>query len=364
MSTCNDYCIILAGGVGRRLWPCSRRNKPKQFIDFFGSGRTLLQQTFDRFSRIIPADHIVISTFKDYLPLVEEQLPEIPIANILAEPVQHSTAPAVAWASCHISMLDPEANIVVSPSDQYIIGEEHFAEQIRKGLSFVRTHEDFLAIGVKPSVPNTAYGYIQMGANGVAEHMYRVKSFSEKPAQEYARLFVESGEFLWNTGLFLWHAPTMLKMIKTHTVGLVESFSRSDRNISTSDEVEAIKKYYPASLHRSLDLVILEKCQNVYVQQADFGWADVGCWPEIYEVSEKDADGNVVLSSPNTKVMLSACRNNLVRLPDGMGAVIKGLDGYLVAQKNNMLVICPNNDPALARRLVNEVQVQLGEEFV
>lgn len=362
MDTRHDYCIILAGGVGRRLWPCSRRSKPKQFIDFFGSGRTLLQQTYDRFARFIEKDHIYISTFKDYLPMVYEQLPEVKPGNVLAEPVQLSTAPAAVWASCRIGKMDANANLVVSPSDQYIVNEARFEEQICSGLDFVNQHDEFLAIGVKPNVPNTAYGYIQMGDTGNEPNMYRVKSFSEKPAPEYARMFVESGEFLWNTGIFLWHASTMLRHVDDKARGFSEKTGVFPPVLSVTEELEVIKKRYPTSLHRTLDLVILEKCENVYVQQSDFGWADVGSWPEMFEVAEKDADGNARLG--NGKVMLSGCQNNLVCLPDGMGAIIRGLDGYLVAQSGNQLVICPNNDPALVRKLANEAQIQFGDDFV
>lgn len=357
----HNYCVILAGGIGRRLWPSSRRAKPKQFIDFFGTGRTLLQQTYDRFVRFIPNDHIYISTYKDYVQLVREQLPDVPAEHILAEPVQLSTAPAAAWASCHISLLDPDACIVASPSDHHIIGEARFEADIKVGLDFVRTHREFLAMGVKPSTPNTAYGYIQMGNNGVGPDLYRVKSFSEKPAAEYARLFMESGEFLWNTGLFLWHVNTLIARIQTSNSEL-EATIHGHHPLSKADELELIKRVYPSSLHRTLDLMVLENCDNVYVRVCSFGWADVGCWPELYAVADKDADGNALLT--HSKVMFSGSRDNLIRLPDGMGAVIKGLDGYLVAQSGKLLVICPNEDPALVRRLVNEAQMQLGEEFI
>ncbi len=357
MSAQHDYCIILAGGIGRRLWPNSRRNMPKQFIDFFGCGRTLLQQTYDRFASFIPRDHIFISTYKDYLPIVQEQLPDLPESNILAEPVQLSTAPAAVWASCHIGLIDTEANIVASPADHYIFNQEDFVQQVKSGLEFVSTREDFLAIGVKPTTPNTAYGYIQTGENKEGTNLFSIKSFSEKPALEYAKMFVESGEFLWNTGLFLWKAPTMLKCADATD----EILAKTEQELTPAEELELIKTCYHSSLHRSLDLLILENCDNAYVQQGDFGWADIGSWPELHKVSEKDADGNAVISS--SKVLLSGCQGNTVCLPKDMGAVINGLNGYLVAQEGNLLVICPNNDPSLVRRLVNETQIQLGEDF-
>ena len=358
----NDFCIILAGGVGKRLWPCSRRNVPKQFIDFTGVGRTLLQQTFDRYARFIPRENIYVSTFRDYAGLVAEQLPELPAANVLAEPVQLSTAPAAVWASCHISRLVPEANIVVTPSDQFIADEEKFGQQIRAGLEFVAAHGDFLAVGAKPTVPNTAYGYIQSDGNGVGQRRFGVQSFSEKPAPEYARMFVESGEFLWNTGIFLWNARTMADMIHCLAPMAAEYMTRNADGFTAEEETEFMEKVYPASLRVTIDTVLLERCRNLRVQECDFGWADIGCWPALREVAGKDADGNAVLGGG--RVMFSGCRNNLVRLPEGMGAVVRGLEGYLVAMEGNMLVVCPNDDPALARRLGNEAGVRLGEEFL
>ena len=218
MNKQHNYCIILAGGIGRRLWPVSKQAKPKQFVDIFGVGRTLLQQTFDRFARIMDKNHIIVSTYKEYVPLVKEQLPELPDSCILAEPVQLSTAPAAAWASCHIANIDRDANIVVSPADQFIVNEANFAEQIAGGLDFVSKHDDFLVMGAVPTVPNTAYGYIQQGREHIDDTTSRVKSFSEKPTLEYARMFVESGEFLWNTGLMLWRTSTLLHLLKTNGV--------------------------------------------------------------------------------------------------------------------------------------------------
>lgn len=357
-----DYCIILAGGVGRRLWPCSRKDLPKQFIDFFGVGRTLLQQPYDRIVRLVPCENVLVSTFAGYEELVRRQLPDLPEGNVLSEPVQLSTAPAVAWASRHIALHDPSANIMVTPSDQHIVDENRFVEQLGRGLDFVDGHEDFLAIGVKPTLPNTAYGYIQMGAEREGDCLWSVKSFTEKPAAEYARTFVESGEFLWNTGIFLWNAITMNRLLKTLTPQVTQLMAEFGDSISPADELRIVNEYYPANLHRSIDLIILDTCANVYVQECDFGWADVGSWPEIYKVAEKDADENAILGGG--KVLFSGCRDNLVCLPEGMGAVLKGLEGYLVAQKGNMLVVCPNEDPALVRRLANEAQMELGESYV
>lgn len=362
MRTKNDFCIILAGGVGRRLWPCSRKAKPKQFLDLFGTGRTLLQTTYDRFARFVPKENIYVSTYREYVDLVHEQLPDMQLENILAEPVQLSTAPAVAWATYHVAQRNMEANMIVSPADQYIVNEERFEEQMSQGLDFVSQHDFFLAMGAKAGEPNTSYGYIQKGEETPQENVFTVQSFTEKPDLDFAKIFVESGEFLWNTGLFLWNVRTMLNHLDNLIPVMKQHMRNSEGPLSNEEELAFVERFYPSNLHLSIDLVILERSRNVFVQACDFGWADIGCWPEVHELSKKDVDGNSLATS--SKVMFSASRDNLVSLPKGIAAVIHGLDGYLVAQEGNTLLICPNNDPALVRRLANEAQMQLGEEYM
>lgn len=347
------YCIILAGGIGRRLWPVSQKELPKQFIDFFGSGRTLLQQTFDRFSRFIPINNIFISTFNDYVPLVHEQLPELPENNILSEPVQLNTAPAAIWGTWHAVLADPEACVVVSPADQVIQHDDRFEQQILRGLAYVEQHDDFLAMGVKPTQPNTAYGYIQMGDNAEGDKMYKVQSFSEKPAHSYAQMFMQSGEFLWNTGIFLWRGETMgrhLSKLAQRPDYPVEKVAK--QMVTVAEEMAYVRSCIPEGLPRSIDLLVLEHCDNVTVQECDFGWADVGCWTELRKVLPTDVDGNAVCGG--AKVMLQGTQNCMVALPNNMKAVIAGLDGYVVAEQNGVLMICPNNDSDAIRRLINE----------
>ena len=352
-----NYCIILAGGVGRRLWPASTKELPKQFIDFFGTGRTLLQQTFDRFARFIPRDHIFISTFQDYVPLVREQLPEVNPANILPEPVQLNTAQAAVWGTWHVAVRDAEARVVVSPADQLIQHDDAFEQQLDKGLSFVATHDQFLALGVKPTVPNTAYGYIQMGEE-VNGGLYSVRSFSEKPAADYARLFLESGEFLWNTGIFMWRAQVLADAMAAMAGRQSENVEMLARQMVTiAEEMEYVRASFSSEMPRSIDLFVLERCKNVAVQECTFGWADVGCWSGLRECGRQDADGNMV--SGHSRVMFSGTQRCTVRLPEGKKAVIAGLDNFLVAEQGDVLMICPNDNPDLVRRLINEAQVDL-----
>ncbi len=352
----NDYCIILAGGMGRRLWPVSTESLPKQFIDFFGTGRTLLQQTYDRFAAFIPPSRILVSTYEGYVSLVKEQLPGLPAANILPEPVQLNTAPAAVWCNWHAILADPDANLVVTPADQLVQNAARFEEQVRHALRFVDSHEVFLALGAPPTMANTAYGYIQMGRPlDESAGLYEVKSFSEKPQQGYARAFLESGEFLWNTGIFLWSARTMASML----AGLAgrpyhDAEAVARQMVTIEEEVDYVRSCFPGELPRSIDLLILDRCPNVAVKECDFGWADIGCWTALHESCRHDADGNAV--SGGGRVMFSGTSRSMVSLPEGMDAVICGLDNYLVAEKDGRLLICPNTDPDLIRRLINEAR--------
>ncbi len=354
----SNYCIILAGGTGRRLWPTSTTELPKQFIDFFGTGRTLLQQTFDRFVRFIPRENIFISTFEDYVPTVREQLPEVDDDHILPEPVQLNTAQAAVWGTWHVALQNPNARVVVTPADQLIQREDVFVEQVQKGLDFVGEKQAFLALGVKPTTPNTAYGYIQMGDELNGMGLYKVQSFSEKPAMDYAQMFMESGEFLWNTGIFLWTAQllgdTLAEKNKRESVP-VEALAR--QMVSIAEEMKFVRSVFSNEMPRSVDIFVLETCRNVAVQECNFGWADIGCWSELHEACRKDADGNAV--SGGARVMFAGTQRCMVSLPKGKKAIIAGLDNFVVAENGNVLMICPNDSPDFTRRLINEAQVEL-----
>lgn len=355
----NNYCIILAGGVGRRLWPASSKNMPKQFIDFFGTGSTLLQQTFERFARFISLDHIFVSTYEGYVDLVKQQLPTLPVENILPEPVQLNTAPAAIWGTWHAVLANADANVVVTPADQLILHTDRFEHQVLQGLDYVATHPELLAMGVRPTRPNPAYGYIQMGEPVEGEHLYRVQSFTEKPEYEYAKMFMDSGEFLWNTGIFMWNAQTMGDCLTKRSGRPSQSVEILARQMVTiAEEVEYVRSCFTERMPRQVDLFVLEQCENVVVRECDFGWADIGCWPELREASHKDADGNAV--SGDAKVMFSGTQRTIVRLPEKLKAVIVGLDNYLVTENEGVLMICPNSDPDLVRRIITEAQMNFS----
>lgn len=358
----DNYCVILAGGLGRRLWPSSRKSKPKQFIDFFGTGRTALQQTYDRFAKIFPSTNIFISTNDAYIDLVKEQLPQVDEDNILSEPIHRNTAPSVAWAGHRILHINHNANVIVSPSDQLVINEEQFKKDVLDGLDFIDGTDRLLTMGVKPTRPEPGYGYIQIGEAAGAKDFWKVKSFTEKPEREFAKMFMENGEFYWNTGLFLCHAESILHAFDDLLPAVLRRLDSEKKDFTLVDENQFIKENYSLYPNVSLDYGILEKSDNVYVMRCDFGWADLGTWHSIYEQMPKDAENNVIV---NSRVIIDDSHNNIVKVSDGKLAVINGLDGYIVAEKDNVLVICKKGDSsALIRKYVNEVQMKLGDDFV
>lgn len=356
-----NYCIILAGGKGRRLWPCSRADYPKQFLDFFGTGRTQLQQTFDRFCKVVPKENIFICTCKQYLPMVREQVPELDEHNILVEPVNRNTAPSVAWTHIRIRRQNPDANIIVTPSDQLVMNEEAFLKCMEVGLSYVSDNDVLLAIGVVPTRPEPGYGYIQMGDLSCKPDVYQVKSFTEKPEREFAKMFMESGEFYWNTGVFLSNSrkmhDTFTQLFPSVLIDLLKH-----PNYTYEDELEYVAKHYPRYPNLSIDYAILEHSEQVYVMKCNFGWADIGTWHAVYECMSAVDNDNVVVDS---EVLLEDSHNNVIKLPKGKLGVINGLDGYIVAEQGNVLLICKKGDSsALVRKYVNEVQLKYGEEFI
>ena len=357
----NNYCVILAGGKGRRLWPCSRSNYPKQFIDFFGVGRTQLQQTFDRMAKIVPADHIYINTNEEYVNLVKEQLPEVSADNILAEPIHRNTAPSMAWTNHRISMMNPNACIIATPSDQAIFNEEAFRKNVLEGLAFVAENNHFLTMGVKPTRPEPGYGYIQMG-DVYSDNIYQVQSFTEKPERDFAKVFVESGEFYWNTGLFVSNVNYLRECFSKILPPVLRDYDKKYPEFSVETENAYMKESFSSYPNISVDFGILEKPSNVCVMRCDFGWADLGTWHSIYEAMQKGEGDNVIVDSD---VLMENCSNTVVKVPKGKLAVLNGLDGFIVAESDNVLLVCKKEDSsALIRKYVNEIQMKKGDEFV
>jgi mannose-1-phosphate guanylyltransferase len=357
----NNFCVILAGGKGRRLWPCSREQFPKQFIDFFGTGRTQLQQTYDRFVKIVPQENIFVVTNVDYVDTVTQQLPQLVKDNLQAEPIHRNTAPSAAWATHRIMRLNSSANVAIVPSDQTVLNEEAFARNINDAFDFVATHDYLLAMGVKPTRPEPGYGYIQMG-DSVGSDISRVKSFTEKPEREFAQMFMDSGEFLWNTGLFITNARHGMESFSQILPTVLRDFDKMCPNFSVDAENAFIHENFPSYPNLSIDFGLLEKVDDVCVMNCDFGWADLGTWHSMYEAMSKGEGDNVIVDSD---VMLDNAHNNVIKLPKDRLAVISGLDGYIVAEKDNVLLICRKEDSsACVRKLINDVQIKKGDDFV
>lgn len=363
----NNYCVILAGGKGKRLWPCSRDEKPKQFIDFFGSGRTQLQQTFDRLTKILPKENVFICTNKEYAPMVREQLPDVHEENLMIEPVNRGTAPSVAWANMRICRRNPQANVIITPSDQLVLNEEAFYQNIDEAFYFVSHHDNILALGVQPSRPEPGYGYIQKGEFIVPERaqvakICTVKSFVEKPERNFAKMFMDSGEFLWNTGIILSNAHFLNQCFQQLFPEVLTRFDNTHSEVTIEEEMAFVNENYPAYPNLSIDQGVLEHGEHVCVMNCDFGWADLGTWHALYEYLSRGEGDNVVVDS---EVILEDSRNNVIKLPKGRLGVINGLDGYIVAESDNVLLICKKGDSsALVRKYVNEVQMKYGEEYV
>lgn len=352
--------VIMGGGIGSRFWPFSRKTMPKQFLDFFGTGRSLLQQTFDRFNKIIPTENILIVTNAIYADLVKEQLPELDPKQILLEPARRNTAPCIAWASYHIRALNPNANIVVAPSDHLILKEGEFLAAIEKGLDFVSKSDKLLTLGIKPNRPETGYGYIQI-AEQEGDNFYKVKTFTEKPELELAKVFVESGEFYWNSGLFMWNVNTIIKAGETLLPELASKLAPGREIYGTPEEKDFIEENFPACPNVSIDFGIMEKADNVYVSLGDFGWSDLGTWGSLYDLSPKDEQRNVTLKCDS---LIYNSNDNIVVLPKGKLAVIEGLEGFLVAESDNVLLICKKDEEHAIRKYVNDAQMKLGEDYI
>lgn len=357
----NNYCVIMAGGIGSRFWPQSRVKYPKQFIDFFGMGKSLLQQTYERFATIVPPENIIVSTHLDYSDLVAEQLPNLACEQILREPAYRGTAPSMAFAAYHIRTLNPEANIVMAPSDQLILDEAHFVDDIRRALDYVSHHDRLVTVGIRPTHPETRYGYIQ-ASNENDEEFTKIKTFTEKPELDFARVFVESGEFFWNTGLFIWNVNTIIHTMEKMLPDMNASFERIFAEESNRDKRRAaLYDCYESFPNISVDYAVIERASNVYMQIGTFGWADVGRWDDVYRYSSKDTEGNVVQSG---KAELYNCHNNLISAPDKKLVILQDLEGYLVNDTENVLVICKKDEDDDFKKFRTNVLVKYGEDYM
>jgi len=353
----------MAGGIGSRFWPMSRNNFPKQFIDILGTGKTLIRQTYERFLSICPPENIYIVTNESYVQHVFAQIPELGKDQVLAEPQRRNTSPCVAYAAAKIHSLNPNANLVVAPSDHVIQDEKKFHQAIVRGLEFTAAKDVLLTIGIKPSRPDTGYGYIQFNeVEGEEEFsISKVKTFTEKPNLEMAKFFLKSGEFLWNAGIFLWNVKSILKAFEDLMPDMYALFMEGKENYHTPAEGDYIRRAYAMCKNISIDYGIMEKARNVYVLNAEFGWSDLGTWKSLYEHLPHDKSGNAIVGS---HIMVDNTSNCIINLPKDKLAVIQGLENFIVVQTDNVLLICPKDDEQQVRNLVNDVKIKKGEKFV
>lgn len=354
----------MAGGVGNHFWPLSRSAKPKQFLDILGTGRTCIQQTYDRFSQFVPTENIYVVTNIRYKQLTMEQLPELKKEQLLLEPLRRNTAPCLAYAANKIALKNPEAKLIVSPADHLVLKEEEFKKQLLNGLDFVTTKEALLTLGIKPNRPETDYGYIQVKKKknfNNLDNLYKVKTFTEKPNAEMAKVFIDSGEFYWNSGIFVASLSTILQALQQHLTEIALKFEQGRKMINTSSEEPFINKTYSECPAISIDYGIMENAKNVYVLTADFGWSDLGTWNSLYENKDKDTDGNVIAGE---NVLLYDSSNCIIDIPKDKVAVINGLDGYVIAGSSDTIMICRREDEDQIKKFVTDVRIKKGDSLV
>lgn len=354
----------MAGGVGSRFWPLSRTDKPKQFLDILGTGRSLLQMTFDRFMQVCPVENIYVVTSLIYKDTIREQLPELTEEQVLLEPARRNTAPCIAYANYKILKKNPNANIVTAPSDHLILKEDEFLKVIREGLRFVSDKNAMLTLGIKPSRPETGYGYIQVNGNkNVQENknIYKVKTFTEKPNRELAKVFYESGEFFWNSGIFIWSLESIMNAFETHLPEINQLFKDGIDLYNTDKEEEFIAETYSDCKNISIDYGLMEKADNVYVYCSNFGWADLGTWGSLHENISKDDHKNSIIGD---KVFAYGLKNCIVNMPEDKLVVLQGLEDYIIVDSDGILLVCKKEDEQEIKQYVNDVKLKLGDKYL
>lgn len=360
----NRYALIMAGGVGSRFWPVSRTEFPKQFIDFFGIGKTLIQSTYERFLQICLPENIFIVTNENYVDLIKEQLPQLSENQILAEPLMRNTAPCIAYGSTKISEINPDAVIVVAPSDHTIGNLAAFITAIETSMEVAAQTDCLITLGVKPNRPDTGYGYIQYTDEVLVgnSEVHKVKTFTEKPNLELAKSFLQSGDFLWNAGIFIWSASAINRALQRHLPDMHEIFTGGRTVYNTDNEKAFIANAYQLCTNISIDFGIMEKAENVFVLPSDFGWSDLGTWASIYEMAEKDYVGNAVI--PSEQVMMYDSSNCMVNMPKEKLVILQGMHDYIVVEENNTLLICKRAEEQNVKNIVADVKAKFGGKFI
>ena len=349
----------MAGGIGSRFWPFSRTSYPKQFHDVLGVGKSLLQQTVERFDGICPEENIYIVTNEDYKDLVFEQLPFLNEDQVLLEPVGRNTAPCIAYAAYKIWQKNKQANLVVTPADHIILKEDIFKEKVNMALAATKTDDILVTIGITPTRPDTGYGYIQYMQEENKNDIFKVKTFTEKPEKELAEKFIESGDFVWNAGIFVWNIRAIIHAFQAHLPEIADIFRTGKDKYYTADEPAFINETYSLCKNISIDYGIMEKAENVFVVLGDFGWSDLGTWKSLYDVKEKDKNNSVL----DGKIKMYDSKNCIVKTPKERLVVLEGLDGYIVAEYDNVLMVCRMDNEQQVKKFVADIKADKKEEF-
>ncbi len=354
----DTYVAIMAGGIGSRFWPASRVKRPKQFLDILGCGKSLIRLTFERFLNVCPTENIFIVTNGMYKDLVLEHLPELTADQILCEPSRNNTGPCVAYTAFKLFHLNPNANFIVAPSDHIVLKEAAFVNYLEQALTFTAKNDAIVTLGIQPTRPDTGYGYINFSDSGSAVH--KVVDFKEKPDKATAETYLESGDYLWNAGIFVWKAATVIQQFKKYAPEIHDILGEGAPFYNTPDEQDFIDKAYPTTPNISVDYAIMEKSDNVYTIPSEFGWSDLGTWASLFAESDKDEQGNVVNGEA---IFLNEVSNSLVRMPKGKLLVAKGLDDFIIVDEGDVLMIYPKSKEQEVKA-VTQMLKENREEFV
>ena len=352
------FCVIMAGGIGTRFWPMSRQSRPKQFLDILGTGRSFLRHTYERFAKIIPNENFIVVTNQRYKSLVLEHIPEIAESQVLCEPIGRNTAPCIAYAAYTLAKRNPDAEMIVTPADHLILNTDEFLTIVDDCSKFIQEKDALMTIGITPSRPETGYGYIQRSS---ADRISRVKCFTEKPCLELAQAFLECGEFLWNSGIFIWKLRDIIRAFEQHLPDHNALFSSIVDELGTEREAEAIERVFSECRAISIDYGIMEKADNVYVRCGDFGWSDVGTWGSVYQQSRKDGFANAL---SHEQIKTYDTRNSLIYLPKDKVAVVSGLKDYIVVDTEDVLMICPKSDEHSIKSFIEDIKYETGDKHI
>lgn len=351
----------MAGGIGSRFWPMSRTNYPKQFLDILNTGKTLIQATYERFAAFIPAENIFVVTSNEYINIVKKQLPQLALQNILGEPSRKNTAPCIAYISYKLHQLDPNASLIVAPSDHLILDPIAFNKVCFEALGFVSEHNALVTLGIQPTYPHTGYGYIQYEQQAVSHNVYKVKTFTEKPELATAKMFLSSGDFLWNAGIFVWQVKNIISAFEKNLPEMYDVFEAEKSNFNSTQEVPALQRIYPLCTNISIDFGIMEKADNVYVIPSSFGWSDLGSWNSAWENLEKDYMSN---ASGGGNVIVFDTHHCMIQTPQNKLVVLQGMEDFIVVDTNDVLLICKREKEQDIKEYVAEVKRNKGDKYL